>query len=146
MAEHKKEEGGIFECKHCQVEFSSRYALKEHMQQHVQVRHTEKQKKMKRPSERHSMYHKCVYCSKRFSKPSQLQRHERIHTGEKPYQCTVCKKTFSQKGSLQLHLKTHDELRPFKCNQCPMRFGQKGNLRAHVAVSSTKYISIIHYS
>lgn len=93
-----------------------------------------KQRKYKKPPERHG-HHKCTFCMKRFLKPSQLQRHLRIHTGERPYHCNVCKKTFNQKGALQLHLKTHDELRPFKCEHCPMRFAQKGNLRAHVAVS-----------
>ncbi len=27
----------------------------------------------------------CKFCSKSFRKPSQCQRHERIHTGEKPF-------------------------------------------------------------
>lgn len=31
----------------------------------------------------------CAICAKRFEKPSQLNRHVRIHTGEKPY--AVCK-------------------------------------------------------
>ena len=38
MAEHRQEQDGMFECKHCQVEFASRTALKDHMQEHVKVR------------------------------------------------------------------------------------------------------------
>ena len=29
--------------------------------------------------------HSCQFCGKRFMKPSDLSRHEKIHTGEKPY-------------------------------------------------------------
>lgn len=31
----------------------------------------------------------CHICQKSFNRPSALQTHSYIHTGEKPYQCTV---------------------------------------------------------
>ena len=42
----------------------------------------------------------CCYCDKSFNTPSNLKRHERIHTGDKPYQCSHCDKAFTQAGTL----------------------------------------------
>ncbi|KAJ6648867.1 Zinc finger protein [Pseudolycoriella hygida] len=51
----------------------------------------------------------CLYCPKEFRRPSDLVRHIRIHTKEKPFACNVpnCTKKFSVKSSLNAHLNTH---------------------------------------
>ncbi|KAG7273039.1 hypothetical protein CRUP_007195 [Coryphaenoides rupestris] len=49
----------------------------------------------------------CHFCCKVFERSGHLERHVRIHTGEKPYGCQICGRFFNQKGSLKLHLKTH---------------------------------------
>ena len=77
-------------------------------------------------------WHQCPYCSKEFKKPSDLVRHIRIHTHEKPYKCTQCFRAFAVKSTLTAHIKTHSGVKDYKCEECNKLFSTQGSLKVHL--------------
>ncbi|KAH9927231.1 uncharacterized protein B0H18DRAFT_290664 [Fomitopsis serialis] len=53
-----------------------------------------------------------------FRNRSELNRHENIHSRNKPYECKDCGMKFAQKGQLKNHTNTHTGERPFDCSFC----------------------------
>ncbi|KAK9764252.1 hypothetical protein K7432_008403 [Basidiobolus ranarum] len=45
----------------------------------------------------------CHFCSRSFKRKHDLQRHIRLHTGERPYKCNMCQRSFSRTDALRRH-------------------------------------------
>ncbi|XP_011484184.1 oocyte zinc finger protein XlCOF28 isoform X3 [Oryzias latipes] len=80
--------------------------------------------------------YQCPTCSKSFVQQVHMKEHQRIHTGEKPFTCPQCAKSFTFSSALRRHQRLHDDARPFCCHVCKKSFKQRSVLKSHLLTHS----------
>ncbi|XP_050301051.1 zinc finger protein OZF-like [Anthonomus grandis grandis] len=110
----------------------------------------------------------CGICGKAFFGSSDLNKHMRIHTDERPFvcgechlsfrqagtlknhitsihcklnnffACELCGRTFALKDRLKLHMRRHTGEKPYSCELCPKKFARKSEVSQHMRVHDKK--------
>ena len=60
-----------------------------------------------------------------------LWRHEKIHSGEKPFKCQTCEKCFVYASMLRDHIPIHTGVKPYQCVTCPKSYSRRILLMRH---------------
>ncbi|XP_078728776.1 uncharacterized protein LOC144944476 isoform X2 [Lampetra fluviatilis] len=75
--------------------------------------------------------YQCMECDAWFHYQHCLHKHQRTHTGEKPFMCEECGRRFAQSSNLLQHKKTHTDSKPYVCDLCGKRFSRSFNMARH---------------
>ncbi|XP_077352481.1 zinc finger and BTB domain-containing protein 18 isoform X4 [Festucalex cinctus] len=118
----------IFMCPLCNKVFPSPHILQLHLSSHFR----EQEGVRAKPAGGDVNVPTCAICSKTFSCMYTLKRHERTHSGEKPYTCATCGKSFQYSHNLSRHAVVHTREKPHACKWCERRFTQSGDLYRHI--------------
>ncbi|XP_055620673.1 zinc finger protein 699-like [Toxorhynchites rutilus septentrionalis] len=124
-------------CHDCNRVFSSEEHLRLHLDAHDNENHQKKSVIDSVPEHIGNGY-PCSFCGKEFKRPHEKVKHERIHTGERPYSCQICDKRFRVSSCLAIHRRTHESIRPFVCPHCKKRFKVQSAYNHHLKTHSTE--------
>ncbi|XP_026683695.1 zinc finger protein 271-like [Diaphorina citri] len=74
----------------------------------------------------------CFTCNYHTQVRTDMARHVRRHTGDKPYKCAFCSYSSKTNKNLVHHIKTHTGEKPFQCSHCTYVCARKSHLKLHL--------------
>ncbi|XP_063408012.1 zinc finger protein 888-like [Mytilus trossulus] len=141
-------EDGSFKygCKICGKTFANGHKLKAHEYVHNihpplkcsichQILKSEKTLSYHMKTKHNDAYQKnvsCEYCGKLFWCKSELDKHSRVHTNERPYLCHICSSSFKTAGNLRNHQRAIHENHFWFCDVCGQKFKSKPRFQEHL--------------
>ena len=118
----------LIKCPSCWQLFDQENSLRKHIKSKHQFNDTS--------TSSFDRIHKCEHCVLAFTRFDMLQRHNRKHTGEKPYECNLCFRNFSRSDHLNTHRINHFGLKPYICNICPYASSRRDMVSRHLQTHS----------
>ncbi|KUJ07826.1 uncharacterized protein LY89DRAFT_789492 [Mollisia scopiformis] len=88
----------------------------------------------------------CRFCQKSFSKGEHLRRHERSHTGARPFRCKECQRPFARQDSLARHEKLHTRKDPIHYPSPPSSLISQPSQRMTASLSPMGIPEMAHES
>ncbi|PIN88264.1 hypothetical protein AB205_0111540, partial [Aquarana catesbeiana] len=138
------EENVGFACPECGKCFHSLHVLEQHRKVHqanttnsdvedtdnMNHVHTNGQEESQNTTYEEKVGFACSECGKCYNEMSQLEKHQRVHMGEKPFSCTECGKSFRFEALLELHWGSH--IATISCPECGKNFASQSLLKYHL--------------
>lgn len=160
---HTREKKIICEFDGCLAAFASSGELASHVRTHTQHRPFICQECSKAFTQMCALnVHKRVHsglkrfichfanCTMMFAESSDLIKHQRTHTKDRPHKCQICTRSFRQSGALTDHMRrdhTNEKLHICDVKDCNMAFATRSNLTNHKRThSDEKRFACIHCS
>ncbi|XP_073540543.1 uncharacterized protein [Phyllobates terribilis] len=138
MLRHQRIHGDkeIYPCPECGKSFHRQDVLNQHRKIHktnqVEVYTPTKHAQPQDPYTAYDQIERfpCSECGESFDDASQLEEHQGVHAGEKPFSCTQCGKSFRFEALLELHWGSH--IAAVSCPECDKSFASQSLLNHHL--------------
>lgn len=107
--------GCVYSCAECAFSTTARTLYAAHVRSH----------------NKHNAKYQCRFCDFKSGNLPGVERHERIHTGDKPFLCRFCQRAFADSGNLKKHERGHTGEYPYVCDSCNYKTVRRERLVKH---------------